>query len=183
MNLILIGYRGSGKSTVGRKLADRLGLTFVDTDDEIQRRFGNKTIAQIWNQYGPRAFRDLEALVVDELTDRADQVIALGGGTIIEPDARGAVQRATHATRIYLHCDPDELERRLAADAGRRDTRPHHGYPANLEHHIREHLAEREPIYRMVADTVVDVTARPVQDVVRQIVALVDPSTDEPANQ
>jgi shikimate kinase len=173
MNIILIGYRGSGKSTVGKALAERLGYAFVDTDDEIQRRLGG-TIRQIWAQYGPQSFRDVEAIVVDELTDRTNQVLSLGGGTVIEPAARGAIQRAAHAVRIYLHCDPTELQRRLAADADRRDTRPQHGYPTNREQHIREHLAEREPIYRMVADHVVDVTGRSVDDVAGEIAELVD---------
>lgn len=172
MNVILIGYRGSGKSTIGRLLADRLGLAFVDTDDEIQRRFGNRSIKQIWEQYGPKAFRDVEAVVVSELVENADQVLALGGGTVIPPAGRVAVQHARHATRVYLHCDPSELKRRLDADPERAH-RPHWGYDKDAPDHIREHLAEREPIYRMVADRVVDVTGRSVEQVVEEIAKLV----------
>ena len=172
MNLILLGYRGSGKSTVGRIVADRLALSFVDTDEEIQRRFGNRTIKDIWHRYGPRAFRDIEAIVVDELTDNTNQVLALGGGTVIEPDARAAIQRAPHAIRFYLQCDPVELERRLADDPSRKD-RPSYGYPANFNEHIREHLDEREPIYRMVADHEIAVTGRSVEDVATEVVRIV----------
>ena len=63
MNIILIGYRGSGKTTVGRLLADQLNKTFVDVDDEICGRFGGRTIADIWERDGERAYRDVEELL------------------------------------------------------------------------------------------------------------------------
>src|SRR4051794_9271902 len=79
MSIVLIGYRGSGKTTIGRKLADRLWQTFVDTDERIVARAG-KSIREIFDQHGEAHFRQIEREVVGEAAKLVDHVIALGGG-------------------------------------------------------------------------------------------------------
>ena len=82
MSIVLIGYRGSGKTTVGRRLADQLWQTFVDVDDLITAR-AEKTIKEIFEQDGEPAFRDIESDVVREVSAQHEQVVCLGGGSLL----------------------------------------------------------------------------------------------------
>lgn len=169
MNIILIGYRGSGKTSMGRILADRLWKTFVDVDVEACRRFGIDSIARIWEQFGEPAWRRMEVQVTQEVCAAEDHVIALGGGTLMQPEARLAVQNAM-ATRVYLHCDPEELYRRVSGDTRSAQTRPNlTGLGGGIEE-IRAVLAQREPVYRAVADKELDVTHLNVEDAVRYLI-------------
>src|SRR3954468_2686596 len=90
MNVFLIGYRGSGKSTVAVALSERLGWPWIDADAELERRAG-KTIKQIFDEHGEQAFRDLESAVVDDLVRRDRHIIALGGGAILRETNRQAL--------------------------------------------------------------------------------------------
>lgn len=159
MNVVLIGYRGSGKTSVGRLLAERLGKTFVDSDHETRRRcFDNATIADIWQTHGEPAWRRAEAAVTTRLLTMEDHVIALGGGTPMIPAVREALKSAANCRRVYLRCEPEELYRRISKDADTAGSRPSltaHG--GGLEE-IRMVLAQREPVYREVCDVEVDVT-------------------------
>ena len=94
MNIILIGYRGSGKTTLGKQLAMRQWLTFVDVDSEVCKRFDNASIADIWAKHGEPEWRRVEVEVTEDLCKKDGQVIALGGGTLLEPGARRAVMNA-----------------------------------------------------------------------------------------
>src|SRR5437764_13910508 len=114
MSIVLIGYRGSGKSTIGRKLADRLWQTFVDTDELIVRKAG-KSIREIFEQHGEPEFRDLEAEVVQEVSALADHVIALGGGAPMREANRELLRAAGHKI-VYLRCEPEALLRRIQTD-------------------------------------------------------------------
>ena len=157
MNIVLIGYRASGKTTIGKLLADQLWKTFVDVDDEICARLGGRTITQIWENDGERVFRDTETQVTIELCNRDDMVIGLGGGTLMEPPARQAVEQA-ECVRIYLKCAPEVILQRIEQDTRSADNRP------NLTHHgggideINSVLAERTPVYEAVADHMLDVS-------------------------
>ncbi len=157
MNIVLFGYRGCGKTTVGRLVAERRGWPCVDTDDRVRERFGGATIRAIWHEHGERAFRDAEAAVVRELLAGDGQVIALGGGAAIQPAGREALAAAAGALRVYLVCEAGELHRRITTDASRQ-TRPSHGGPQNQPDAVAAQLAERDPAYRAAADHVVDVT-------------------------
>ena len=158
MNIILIGYRGSGKTTLGRKLAGQLWKDFVDTDDEVRRRFGGASIAAIWAEHGEAAFREAECEATADVLKRDEQVIALGGGTLMQPAAREAVERAADAVRIYLKCEPGVLAVRLDADRERQGERPDLTNLGGGVAEIETVLAEREPVYEAVADKVFDVT-------------------------
>src|SRR5579864_5367992 len=110
MSIILIGYRGSGKTTIGNKLADRLWQPFVDVDDLIVRRAG-KNIREIFEKDGEPAFREMEAHAVKEACALSEHVIGFGGGTLGLEENRRAIKDAGHKV-IYLKCAPEELLKR-----------------------------------------------------------------------
>ena len=173
MNVILIGYRGCGKTSVGRKLASELWKDFVDVDDETRKRFDNATIADIWATHGEPAWRAAEVDVTRELCAKDDLVIGLGGGTLMQRGARAAVESAD-AKRIYLKCAVPELARRIEADSATAGTRPSltqaaGGAAVSPSQEIAEVLAQREPVYRAVADSEFDVTHCSVDEVVRHL--------------
>jgi shikimate kinase len=170
MSIFLIGYRGSGKSTVGRKLADQLWQPFVDTDDVIVKKAG-KTIGEIFQQDGEQRFRDLETQAVREVCQLQEHVISLGGGSLMRPENRQAIKESG-GKLVYLKCDPEELAKRIAADPQTGETRPAlTGYGGGVEE-IRQLLADREPIYREMKHAELDVTYLAPEDVVVYIVRL-----------
>jgi shikimate kinase len=170
-NIILIGYRGSGKTSVGKALAGELWKTFVDVDDAACRRFGNDSIADIWQKHGEPEWRRVEIEITRELCGRKDHVIGLGGGTLMQPAAREAVESAPGAVRIYLKCDPAELHRRISGDAQSAHTRPHLTAHGGGLDEIKAVLALRGPVYEAVADKTLDVTRMSVADAVRHLIA------------
>lgn len=170
MNILLVGYRGSGKTSVGRRLAQQLWKTFADVDRETCRRFDDASIAEIWRTHGEPAWREAEAAVTADLIGRANQVIALGGGTVMIPAVRQAIEAADNCRTIYLRCDPQELHRRVRGDAQTAATRPNlTGHGGGIEE-IRAVLAEREPVYRELADDEFDVTRTGVEETVRYLI-------------
>ncbi|MEM9416144.1 MAG: shikimate kinase [Planctomycetota bacterium] len=175
MNIILFGYRGCGKTTVGKLLANKLWKDFVDTDDRVREHFGGLDIATIWAQHGEPAFRQAEVEAARQVLSLENHVIALGGGTLMQPAAREAVASATEVKRIYLSCSPTTLLERINADAG--DQRPSltgEGSAADAGlTEIERVLAERDPVYREVADAVFDVTFCDAEQVATHLVKLV----------
>ena len=156
MSVFLIGYRGSGKTTVGRKLADRLWQTFLDVDELIVRQAG-KTIKEIFEQDGEPAFRDIESAVLRDVALLDDHVVALGGGTLNREANRKVVKDAGHKL-IYLRCEPAELLRRVQADPQTYAHRPNLTSLGGGIDEIQKMLAEREPIYRACMTAELDVT-------------------------
>jgi shikimate kinase len=150
--LSLVGMPGSGKSTVGRHLARQLGMRFVDTDSEIERRLG-MPIREWFAQHDEESFRDVEQDVVDELTQADGVVVATGGGAVLRPSNRDALHSRTHV--FYLRSTPEELYRRL-----RHDTQRPLLQVADPQRRLREMFRDRDPLYRRVAHFVVE-TARP----------------------
>jgi shikimate kinase len=170
MSIFLMGYRGSGKTTIGRKLADRLWQTFVDTDELIVRK-ASKSIKEIFAQDGEPAFRDLESEIIREVALLDDHVIALGGGAVLRPENRAALKKDGHKV-IYLKCDPDVMLKRIQADAATTDTRPNLTTLGGGIEEIRKLLAEREPVYRETMTAELDVTHLSPEDAVVYIVRL-----------
>lgn len=170
MNVILIGYRGSGKSTLGKLLAARQWLKFVDVDREVCKRFGTDSIAQIWAQHGQPQWRRVEVEVTQEVCRSDGQVIALGGGTLMEPAARQAVLEAPNAIRIYLYCDVQELHKRILQDPRSSQDRPALTDEGGGTEEIDRVLTQRDPVYRAVADKVFDVTHLGSENGVRYLI-------------
>src|SRR4051794_19873815 len=100
MSVVLIGYRGAGKTTIGRKLADRLWQTFVDTDEKIVQKAG-KSIKDIFAEQGEPAFRDLEEQAIKEVSLLKEHVIAVGGGSLMREANRNVLRGGDHRI-IYL---------------------------------------------------------------------------------
>lgn len=114
--IVLIGMMGVGKSTVGRRLAARLGLDFADADEEIEKAAGI-TITEMFERYGEGYFRDGERRVIGRLMDGAPKVIATGGGAFMQEETRTLILE--HATAIWLNADIDTLVDRVSRREGR----------------------------------------------------------------
>ena len=157
--ILLIGPRGCGKSTVGRGVARRLKLAFIDLDERVLGRLGAVSVRDAWERLGEAAWRQAEEMALREvLTREGALVVALGGGTPMISGARQAIGEARAAGGvfvIYLAAAPGELIRRRGA-AGADDRPPLRGL--DLEAEVHETLAEREPTYRALADLVIETT-------------------------
>ncbi len=171
MNVVLLGFRGCGKTTIGQILAERLGERFVDVDEEVCRLILVGSIKEFWDRHGESAFRELEAVIAVDLLNHDNLVISLGGGTVMSHLARHAVEQADHVVRIYLRCEPAELCRRIQADPARQGTRPSSiGEPEAALDQITASLIERGPVYEAVADHVLDVTELEPDDAAASII-------------
>lgn len=171
MGVVLLGYRGSGKTTVGLKLADRLWCEFVDTDQEIVRRAG-KSIKDIFEQDGEPAFRDLESQVLADMLKRESDVISCGGGVILRETNRELLKNSAHS-RIYLRCEPDVLHRRIHADPTTAASRPALTNLGGGIEEIRTLMNQREPLYREVMTAELEVTNLDIDEVVVRVTKLV----------
>ena len=170
MSIALLGYRGSGKSTVGKRLADRLWQKFVDTDELVVHRAG-ASIKDIFANQGEPAFREMESRVVAEVSGLTDHVIALGGGAILREENRRVLKDAG-LKMIYLRCEPDELVKRIHADPLTGEARPDLTELGGGIEEVRKILAAREPVYRSVMTAELDVTHLSPQDAVVYIIRL-----------
>ncbi len=146
-SVVLVGMMGVGKSSVGRRLAARLGMPFVDADSEIEKAAG-MSVADIFARHGEADFRSGEARVIARLLEGGPQVLATGGGAFMNPNTRNAIR--TKGVSIWLNADLDVLLRRISK---RRNERPllQSGDPAET---LRVLLAEREPTYALADLTV-----------------------------
>ena len=149
MNILLTGFMGSGKTTVGKKLAKRLGYLFIDTDREIEKEQGC-SITEIFKYGGEECFRDLETDILQKLQTKQNHVIATGGGMVLRNENRSLMQSL--GTRVYLKVELQELMRRLKKDKKRpllQKSKP--------EEHILEMLQQRKSIYEE-AECIIDTT-------------------------
>ncbi|MDI1338382.1 shikimate kinase [Polaromonas sp.] len=151
-HVALVGLPGSGKSTIGRQLARRLGLPFSDTDQVVEQRVG-LSIRELFEREGEESFRNLEQDVIDELTLGEPCVLSTGGGAVLRLINRQHLKQRTQA--VYLHSAPEEVFRRLRHDRNR----PLLQVPDPLAR-LRELYALRDPLYRECARFVVE-TGRP----------------------
>ncbi len=147
-NLFLVGLPGSGKSTLGRVLARRLGMPFVDADTELERRLG-VSIPTIFEIEGEAAFRDREQASIAELVIRTGIVLATGGGAVIRPANRERLK--ANGTVVYLHAEPTTLRERTRKSRHRPLLNT-----ADPLARLIELYAQRDPLYREVADFVLE---------------------------
>lgn len=162
-NVYLVGMMGAGKTTAGRLLARRLKRAFLDSDQEIERRCGVK-IPVIFEIEGEAGFRQREAAVIAELTALQDVVLATGGGAILAPESRRHL--AARGTVVYLHAPPESLYERVRHDRNR----PLLATP-DPRARLAALYAERDPLYREVADVVVDTGRQSAQSLARQLLS------------
>ncbi len=168
MNIVLIGYRGSGKSSIGRALAARTGRAFVDTDQLIVETAGC-TIKDIFEREGEAGFRTRETAAILRACAADRQIIAAGGGAILRPENVAALTQ--NATVVWLTATPEVLYARIQADAETSKTRPNlttHGGPEE----VKKILAARLPLYRAAANHELDVGNLSVDEAVNAIQAL-----------
>lgn len=164
--LSLIGLRGTGKSTVGRILAGRLGRAFADADTELEARAG-RTIRAIFAEDGEPVFRDWEERVVTELTARPGFVLATGGGVVLRESNRDRLH--AYGPVVWLAAPPEILAARLAADARGLADRPALTAAGTL-HELSEVLRAREPLYRGLADLLVNTDGKTPEEVANEVV-------------
>lgn len=161
MNLVLIGYRGTGKSDVARVLAARLGWPWFDADERIEALTG-KSIAEIFAQDGEPVFRNWETRVVGELSERPDAVLALGGGAVLRSANREAILRQGRI--VWLTASPATILRRVEADPATAARRPKLTMQGGITEIIAT-LADRNPVYRQCAHLEVDTEDKTVEQV------------------
>ncbi len=167
MIIFLIGYRGSGKSTIGPLLASRLGCSFRDSDTEIEKRSG-RSIAEIFSSDGEASFREIErviiAALIEELRD-GPAVVSLGGGAVLDERTRGIMRQSGRT--IWLDADAKVLVARLENDPG-----PHRPplSELGLVAEVRSMLDKRCPIYAECADLRINVESLQPEMIVEEIV-------------
>jgi len=161
VNIALIGFMGTGKTSVGRLVAEQLRFEYLDTDEVIQSGTG-RTITDIFETDGERAFRALEQQVVKELASRNKSVIATGGGLPVNPENLASLK--THSLVVCLWSSPEKIWERVRHQSHRpllQDENP--------QAKIRELLAAREQFYKQ-ADVLLNTDLRSVREVAQQVV-------------
>ncbi|MCO6059682.1 shikimate kinase AroK [Pseudomonas sp. MOB-449] len=162
-NLILIGPMGAGKSTIGRLLAKELRLPFKDSDKEIEQRTG-ADIPWIFDVEGEQGFRDREQAMIEELCEQGGVVLATGGGAVLRPANRQALRSGGRV--VYLHTSVEQQIERTARDRNRPLLRS--ADPGKV---LRDLMAIRDPLYREIADIIIETDERPPRMVVQEILA------------
>ena len=161
MNLILIGYRATGKSSVGRLLSDRLQWPFVDTDDLIEAEAG-QTIPEIVADKGWDYFRELEKTIIKRVSVISRLIIATGGGVVMDPENTARLRASGFL--VWLQADVETIQARLANDGFRP---PLEGTDSSVE--VAGILEKRRPFYSQAAHTTIDTTNISLESVEKKI--------------
>ncbi len=158
-NIFLVGLMGAGKTTVGKLLARQLGKTFIDADHEIEARTGVK-IPVIFEIEGEAGFRKREETVIADLVEQHNLVLGTGGGAVLSPSSR--LLLAKHGTVVYLRATPEQLYERTRHDRNRPLLQTEDPLAR-----LKELYRLRDPLYREVADLVVDTGRQNINSFVR----------------
>ena len=175
MNLVLVGYRASGKTTVGRRLSAFLKKAFVDTDDLIEERQGIP-IGEIVKIHGWDYFRAIERKVISEISDHDDLIIAAGGGAVLEAENVKALKR--NGFIIWLKADIQILLQRMAKDPRTVTGRPSLTGKGSLEE-LKEVLSHRENFYKQASEVQVDTSLLDVDGVVNNVLSIFQERVEE----
>lgn len=166
-NLVLIGYRCTGKTTVGKHLADKLHMQHVDADEALEQK-SHRTIRDIFAEDGEATFRELEVEIIAELMRRSSTVISLGGGAVLREENRQAI---ADTPTVWLRANVDTIWQRMHEDSTTSQRRPaltdRDGYQE-----IVDLLAQREPLYRATATLSVDTEQKSPDQLADEIVDL-----------
>ncbi len=169
MNIVLIGYRGSGKTCIGKRLASDLWMDFVDTDPLIVERAG-KTIREIFEAEGEEGFRRRESEVIAEVAARDNHVIAAGGGAILKPENVAALKK--NGKLVWLKAKPEVLFQHIQADAATDANRPNLTSAGGFEE-VQKVLDTRTPLYQAAADVTFDVTYLTIEDAAKRLAGVI----------
>ncbi len=169
MNIILIGFRGAGKTTVGSMLSQRLGKEFIDADEYLEQKEG-KTIKDIFAIGGERLFREIEAQIIAELSLLNNKIIATGGGVILREENIKNLKR--NGIFIFLDADAGTLYRRIGGDFLTHRRRPNLTSQGGYQE-IQDLLEFRKPLYDKAADYVINTADTTLNDIVDKIVTFV----------
>jgi shikimate kinase len=164
-HIFLTGYRCTGKTSIGRQLADTLGLEFVDADDLLVKNAG-KTVAKIVEESGWDHFRDLESRTLQTICEMAPKVVATGGGVILREDNVRLLK--DHGTVVWLKASVDTIASRMTGDSKTGEQRPGLTDKGAIAE-IAETLKQREPLYSNAMDFSVDTDGAGVDDLCRCI--------------
>lgn len=173
MRVVLVGYRGTGKTTVGRIVAESLGWPFLDTDPLIEQR-ANLPVREIFARFGEAHFRALESAVIADLASTDPAVISVGGGAVLRPE--NVERLRSNGLVVWLTASAEALHGRIAGDATTASRRPNLTSLTGLDE-IRHLLASREACYRSAAGLILDTEAYSPAQVAEQIVLKVRAGT------
>lgn len=162
-NIYLVGPMGAGKTTIGRRIAEIKGMSFVDSDAEIEKRTG-VDISFIFDMEGEEGFRKRESDVITELSEQTNTVLATGGGAILDAATRDLL--SARGVVVYLETS---LEQQLSRTKHSRN-RPLLEESDDIEVTLKALIAERDPLYRQIADLVVATGDQPARRLAREIV-------------
>ncbi|MCS5709583.1 shikimate kinase AroK [Candidatus Berkiella cookevillensis] len=168
INLFLVGPMGAGKSTIGKQLAKELKLEFCDVDQEIEDRAG-ADIGWIFDVEGEEGFRKREEIVIDELSQRQGLVLATGGGAILSAENRNKL--AARGTVVYLFTTVEQQLKRTAKDK-RRPLLQQKDMPR--EEKLDGLMESRDPLYREIADVIIDTDGRTVRSVALEVIRVLE---------
>ncbi|TSC87126.1 MAG: shikimate kinase [Parcubacteria group bacterium Gr01-1014_8] len=163
MNIVLIGMRGSGKSTVAKMLAKKLGRKYMELDDEIAKKAGAR-ISEVVEQQGWNYFRVREAEVVEEAAAVDNTVISTGGGVVLQSKNVQALKK--NGICIFLSAPIEELLPRI----GESSTRPRLTGAKTMKEELEKVWEERKPLYEKAADETIDTTGMKPKDIAEEIV-------------
>lgn len=164
MNFVLIGYRGTGKTSAGRAAAGMLGMDFYDTDEIIKNRTG-KSVKEIVESGGWGGFRDQEKQAILSLPDSGSHIISLGGGAVLDPGNIEEINKRK-SVFIWLFADPATIAQRIEKDSNSAGQRPSFNGPGDDMVSI---IRERTPIYRGLADCMIDTSDRGIDEIAGSI--------------
>jgi shikimate kinase len=167
-NIFLVGLMGAGKSTIGKRLAESLGKTFIDSDHEIEARTG-VSIPTIFDIEGEEGFRNRESAVIDELSQRQNIVLATGGGAVLRKENRSHL--AARGLVVYLCASAEQLYNRTRHDRNRPLLQ--NSDPLST---LQGLLDQRDPLYREVADLVVPTDDRSIQQAIPELIERIENS-------
>ncbi|MCF6148063.1 MAG: shikimate kinase [Candidatus Kuenenia sp.] len=170
MNIFLIGFRGTGKSFIGKILAQRLNRKYIDADEYLEQKEG-KTIKDIFAESGEETFREIESRVIAELCMQNNLIVATGGGVVLNAENVGRMKKCGVA--ILLEADADTLFERIKGDVGTKTKRPsltqYDGYQE-----IKYLLEKRKPSYGKAADFVVNTAQISADETVNKIMSFIE---------
>mgnify|MGYP000488654122 CR=1 FL=1 len=176
MKVVLLGYMGVGKSTLGRLLADHLDVKFIDLDSYIEEKEG-QSISNLFENKGEIYFRQQETLALNQLlTTPEGMILSLGGGTPVYGDNMQIITETEDVTSIYLKLQTDALVSKLFEQRGDRPIISHINDRIEFEEFVRKHLFERQQFYYM-ADHILDVTDRSASDSLDDLIKLLNKNT------